>query len=376
MNATALFDRLFFRLECRNKATSLEDQLAKANQSISKKNQEIARLETALIMQATEDAKSREFTRAINSNFMRLAGTIKQSQSSLAKMAQVLRGEHEYADKARESANMSISFTGGMVEGLSSVQDTMSHTHQAVAQLEQVSTDVMKAVDLIRDISDQINLLALNAAIEAARAGDAGRGFSVVADEVRTLSTRTTTATRDIAGLIADVRNGAADVGGTINHLNTLMTGFTSQAGQVATFMGTLHGNVAHMDEAIATNATASFIETVKLDHLVFKAGVYDALIKQQCEPGKQTGHSVSQHTECRLGKWYYEGDGRQHFSRNTAYSKLDRPHREVHTHGQRAIDACVAGEMQESIRFIGLMETASEQVITLLDDLLQEITK
>lgn len=368
----SFIDQLLFRASVKTNAERLGQELVNANKTIVLQQQEIQVLRQMLDDQSASASRYADFTRAINSSFMRLSGTIRQSQGSLSEMALNLRGEHEYADQALHSANMSIAFTSGMVTDLGSVKQTMSHTCTSVALLDKVSADVIQAVDLIRDISDQINILALNAAIEAARAGEAGRGFSVVADEVRTLSHRTTSAAKDIATLIADVRRGATDVGMTIGDLNKQMAGFTSQSGQVALIMGDLHDKVAHMDAAIATNATASFIETMKLDHLVFKAGVYDVLVSNQCEADISARKMVSHHTECRLGEWY-AGEGKRLFSNSLAYKRLDRPHRDVHTHGQNAIDSCLNGNAKETVTFIGLMESASVIVIQALDELQKE---
>lgn len=95
------------------------------------------------------------------------------------------------------------------VEQINKLADKIEHASQTIHDLEQHSIDISSVMDVITSIAEQTNLLALNAAIEAARAGEQGRGFAVVADEVRTLAGRTQESTKDINQMIEKLQNGS-----------------------------------------------------------------------------------------------------------------------------------------------------------------------
>ncbi|WP_290703342.1 methyl-accepting chemotaxis protein [Amphritea sp.] len=121
------------------------------------------------------------------------------------------------SDKALQETRSGVEITSGTVKKIESLQQQIQHATEVIVQLEQQSYNIDAVLSVIQDIAEQTNLLALNAAIEAARAGEQGRGFAVVADEVRTLSQRTQNATVEINGIIGSLQQnakGAAQVMG------------------------------------------------------------------------------------------------------------------------------------------------------------------
>lgn len=115
------------------------------------------------------------------------------------------------ADAADHSAQQGETMMRSTIQTITHMRGEISNTADVIRRLEADSGRIGKVLEVIKGISDQTNLLALNAAIEAARAGEAGRGFAVVADEVRTLARRTADSTAEIHQIIDSVQTGAVD---------------------------------------------------------------------------------------------------------------------------------------------------------------------
>ena len=146
---------------------------------------------------------------------------VKETQQVAVAMNEMALSIQDVANNARlcsEAANAAFSEVGHgqkvVTANASSVQSLKGAITKAatmIAGVEKSSVNIARVLDVIKDIAEQTNLLALNAAIEAARAGEAGRGFAVVADEVRSLATRTQSSTEEIRRIIEEFQTGALD---------------------------------------------------------------------------------------------------------------------------------------------------------------------
>lgn len=139
-----------------------------------------------------------------------MASAVEQMTSSIqlvADHAEACRGLAENSGSVSDSGSEVINQA---ISSMSMIADTVKTSAEAVLHLGDESKEISQIVNVIREIADQTNLLALNAAIEAARAGEAGRGFAVVADEVRKLAERTSLSTQEITRMVDDIQAGAA----------------------------------------------------------------------------------------------------------------------------------------------------------------------
>ena len=134
----------------------------------------------------------------------------------------------------------------------------VARSTDAMAHLQQESNKIGSVMDVIKAVAEQTNLLALNAAIEAARAGEAGRGFAVVADEVRGLAQRTQKSTEEIEGLVAGLQNGTQQVANVMNNSRSLTDSsveLTRKAGASLENITRTVSNIQSMNQQIAAAA-------------------------------------------------------------------------------------------------------------------------
>ena len=190
---------------------------------------------------------------------------LEQAASAVTEMTtaieEVARNAVSTSEAARQSdrlAQLSRDQVRRTVEEISSVSGNVQGTGQVIQQLAEQARDIGKVLDVIRAVSEQTNLLALNAAIEAARAGEAGRGFAVVADEVRTLAHRTQQSTLEIEQMIGSIQGSTGTAVASIQNsdqraLSTLET--TRQTGQMLEEIFAAIGGINERNMVIASAA-------------------------------------------------------------------------------------------------------------------------
>ncbi|TXT35953.1 MAG: twitching motility protein PilJ, partial [Comamonadaceae bacterium] len=220
---------------------------------------------------AEVDITSTELLAASNEQLHEIRETGRSVVDMAARINQVSSQAQESADVARQSlqaAEVGLQAVQNAIGGMNSIRDQIQDTSKRIKRLGESSQEIGEITELISDITEQTNVLALNAAIQAASAGDAGRGFSVVAEEVQRLAERSADATRQIAALVKAIQTDTQDaVGAMERSTQGVVEGakLSDNAGHALTEIDQVSRRLAELIEQIsgATSREASLANEV-----------------------------------------------------------------------------------------------------------------
>ncbi|MGL2360889.1 chemotaxis chemoreceptor TlpD [Helicobacter pylori] len=254
-------------------------------------------------------------------------------------------------------------------QDIESLYEKMQNATSLADSLNQRSNEITQVISLIDDIAEQTNLLALNAAIEAARAGEHGRGFAVVADEVRKLAEKTQKATKEIAVVVKSMQQEANDIQTNTHDINSIVG---SIKGDVEELKSTVKNNMIVAQAAKYTIYNINnrvFCGLAKLDHVVFKNNLYGMVFGLN-------SFDITSHKNCRLGKWYYEGTGKENFSNTSGYRALESHHASVHAEANDLVKAVQEDHITD-LKYlehkVHLMEDSAKHVKENIDKMFYE---
>jgi methyl-accepting chemotaxis protein len=312
----------------------------------------------------------------LNSELSKLSVQVTESlsviQDNLDNNIQDLKEVTRATTGAAELANDSRQTIANIIDELNMLNEKVSNNNYAIGHITSRTNEINSVIQLITDIADQTNLLALNAAIEAARAGEHGRGFAVVADEVRKLAERTHKATGEISVSINSLQQDMSEIQTSAEEMNEVVVRSSSS---IINFEGTLVELSKGSSQIVRSShkmENSIFIVLAKIDHILYKARAYNSIMLCDHKLAIVDSH------QCRVGKWY-DGEGKERFGRTNNYGLMNDPHMIVHKNANANLAFIDKGEdailthSTEIVNNFKEMESASDRLFICMDNMLAE---
>ncbi|AZE49825.1 Methyl-accepting chemotaxis sensor/transducer protein [Pseudomonas chlororaphis] len=261
---------------------------------------------TGLVTQVSEQAqRSEQAMERQRHETDQVATAINQMSSAAQEVARSAQGAAVAAQQTDEEGQAAKRVVDGSIQQIHALVSDIRSSGTSLDSLQKDVASIVSVLDVIRSIAEQTNLLALNAAIEAARAGEAGRGFAVVADEVRALASRTQQSTQEIQGMIDRLQQGTRTAVEAMRRSSDAGDGTSHQANEAGASldaMAQLIGTINSMNAQIASAAEEQTAVAEEINRSVHQIAVAVDSVADETQLGAQTSRSLADLGQ-RLGK-------------------------------------------------------------------------